>query len=56
MKDPERTRFVYTDRLWQGADMVGLGVASFGHVNGVHMQNLERGRPTPPRSRAARFR
>src|SRR5262249_18370990 len=28
-----------TDRLWQGADMVGLGVASFGHVNGVHMQN-----------------
>jgi oxygen-independent coproporphyrinogen-3 oxidase len=30
---------VYTDRLWQGADMVGLGVASFGHINGVHMQN-----------------
>ena len=28
-------------RLWQGADMVGLGVASFGHVNGVHMQNLD---------------
>ena len=21
--------------------MVGLGVASFGHVNGVHMQNLD---------------
>jgi oxygen-independent coproporphyrinogen III oxidase len=39
VKDPARTRFVYTDRLWQGADMVGLGVASFGHVNGVHMQN-----------------
>jgi oxygen-independent coproporphyrinogen-3 oxidase len=35
------TRFVYRDRLWQGADMVGLGVASFGHVNGVHMQNLD---------------
>jgi oxygen-independent coproporphyrinogen-3 oxidase len=34
-------RFVYRDRLWQGADMVGLGVASFGHVNGVHMQNLD---------------
>ena len=29
------------DRLWQGADMVGLGVASFGHINGVHMQNLD---------------
>jgi oxygen-independent coproporphyrinogen III oxidase len=39
VKDPARTKFVYTDRLWQGADMVGLGVASFGHVNGVHMQN-----------------
>ena len=41
VKDPSRTRFVYTDRLWQGADMVGLGVASFGHVNGVHVQNLD---------------
>jgi oxygen-independent coproporphyrinogen-3 oxidase len=41
VKDPSRTRFVYRDRLWQGADMVGLGVASFGHVNGVHMQNLD---------------
>ena len=35
------TKFVYRDRLWQGADMVGLGVASFGHVNGVHMQNID---------------
>jgi oxygen-independent coproporphyrinogen-3 oxidase len=35
------TKFVYRDRLWQGADMVGLGVASFGHVNGVHVQNLD---------------
>jgi coproporphyrinogen III oxidase-like Fe-S oxidoreductase len=41
VKDPTRTRFVYRDRLWQGADLVGLGVASFGHVNGVHMQNLD---------------
>jgi oxygen-independent coproporphyrinogen-3 oxidase len=41
VKDPARTRFVYRDRLWQGADLVGLGVASFGHVNGVHMQNLD---------------
>jgi coproporphyrinogen III oxidase-like Fe-S oxidoreductase len=39
VKDRSRTQFVYRDRLWQGADMVGLGVASFGHVNGVHMQN-----------------
>jgi oxygen-independent coproporphyrinogen III oxidase len=41
VKDPARTRFIYTDRLWQGADMAGLGVASFGHINGVHMQNLD---------------
>ena len=41
VKDAARTRFVYRDRLWQGADLAGLGVASFGHVNGVHMQNLD---------------
>jgi oxygen-independent coproporphyrinogen-3 oxidase len=41
VKDPSRTTFVYRDRLWQGADMAGLGVASFGHVNGVHMQNMD---------------
>jgi oxygen-independent coproporphyrinogen-3 oxidase len=41
VKHPSRTRFVYTDRLWQGADMVGLGVASFGHINGVHVQNFD---------------
>ena len=39
VKDPSKTKFLYRDRLWQGADMVGLGVASFGHVNGVHVQN-----------------
>jgi oxygen-independent coproporphyrinogen-3 oxidase len=38
VKDPS-TKFIYRDRLWQGADMVGTGVASFGYVNGVHMQN-----------------
>jgi oxygen-independent coproporphyrinogen-3 oxidase len=41
VKNPAKTTFVYRDRLWQGADLVGLGVASFGHVNGVHMQNLD---------------
>jgi oxygen-independent coproporphyrinogen-3 oxidase len=39
VKDPSSVRFVYRDSLWQGADMVGLGVASFGHLNGVHVQN-----------------
>src|SRR6185295_9973696 len=41
VKNPATTKFVYRDRLWQGADLVALGVASFGHVNGVHMQNLD---------------
>jgi oxygen-independent coproporphyrinogen-3 oxidase len=41
VKDPTRTQFVYRDRLWQGADLAGLGVASFGHVSGVHLQNLD---------------
>lgn len=39
VRDPTDTKFRYRDRLWQGADLAGLGVASFGHVNGVHMQN-----------------
>jgi oxygen-independent coproporphyrinogen III oxidase len=41
VKDPSKSRFLYRDRLWQGADLVGLGVASFGHVNGVHLQNVD---------------
>src|SRR3982750_3990186 len=41
VKDPARTKFIYRDRLWQGADMAGLGVASFGHINGVHLQNKD---------------
>src|SRR5579871_3775135 len=40
VKDPSRTKFLYRDLLWSGADMVGLGVASFSHVGGVHFQNL----------------
>src|SRR5207249_4611071 len=39
VKNPERTRFLYRDRLWQGADLLSVGVASFGHINGVHYQN-----------------
>ncbi len=36
-----RSRFVYRDSLWHGADMFGTGVASFGHANGVHIQNVD---------------
>ncbi|HKA07913.1 MAG TPA: radical SAM protein, partial [Gemmataceae bacterium] len=41
VKDKARTRFVYREALWSGADMFGTGVASFGHVNGVHVQNVD---------------
>ncbi len=41
VKNPAVTKFVYRDRLWEGADLLGLGVASFGHINGVHVQNLD---------------
>jgi oxygen-independent coproporphyrinogen-3 oxidase len=41
VKNPAKTTFVYRDRLWEGADLLGLGVASFGHINGVHVQNLD---------------
>ena len=31
--------FVYRDQLWEGADLLSLGVASFGHIGGTHYQN-----------------
>jgi len=39
VKDKTKTRFVYRDRLWAGADLLSLGVASFGHLQGTHYQN-----------------
>ncbi|MDP8242853.1 MAG: coproporphyrinogen-III oxidase family protein [Candidatus Hinthialibacter antarcticus] len=39
VKNPESTKFIYRDMLWSGADMLGLGVSSFGHYGGVHAQN-----------------
>jgi len=39
VKDPSRTHFLYRNLLWTGADMIGLGVASFSHVGGTHFQN-----------------
>jgi oxygen-independent coproporphyrinogen-3 oxidase len=45
VRDATKKRFVYTERLWEGADMMGLGVASFGHISGVHVQNLDRWEP-----------
>jgi oxygen-independent coproporphyrinogen III oxidase len=41
VKDTARCKFVYRDSLWHGADMFGTGVASFGHIGGVHVQNAD---------------
>jgi oxygen-independent coproporphyrinogen-3 oxidase len=35
----EDVTFRYRDSLWHGADMLALGVSSFGHLGGVHFQN-----------------
>ena len=40
VKDPSKVNFSYRDNLWMGADLLATGVASFGHANGVHYQNL----------------
>ncbi len=39
VKDPAKVNFSYRDNLWRGADMLATGIASFGHVSGVHYQN-----------------
>jgi oxygen-independent coproporphyrinogen-3 oxidase len=40
VKDPRKVNFSYRDNLWQGADLLATGIASFGHASGVHYQNL----------------
>jgi oxygen-independent coproporphyrinogen-3 oxidase len=39
VKHPQRVNFSYRDNLWQGSDLLATGIASFGHVSGVHYQN-----------------
>jgi len=39
VKNKKTATFIYRDRLWAGADLLSLGVASFGHIGGVHYQN-----------------
>ena len=39
-KNEGKGRFVYRDSLWHGADMMGTGIASFGHIGGIHAQNM----------------
>ena len=40
VRDPAKSKFVYRDSLWKGADLIGAGVASFSHIGGVHFQNV----------------
>jgi len=35
-------RFVYRDAVWHGFDMIGTGVSSFSHLDGVHYQNHDK--------------
>ncbi len=39
VRDPSHVHFRYRDMLWEGSDLVALGVASFGHLSGFHYQN-----------------
>jgi len=39
VRDPRHVHFRYRDMLWEGSDLLALGVASFGHLSGVHYQN-----------------
>jgi oxygen-independent coproporphyrinogen-3 oxidase len=41
VKNPQHDRFVYRDSVWRGADLLATGVASFGHLAGVHYQNVD---------------
>ncbi len=40
VKDPAKVNFSYRDNLWRGSDMLATGIASFGHISGVHYQNV----------------
>ncbi len=40
IKDTSKVSFSYRDNLFQGSDLLATGIASFGHINGVHYQNL----------------
>lgn len=42
VKKSNHRGFVYRDALWRGADLIGMGVASFGHLAGVHYQNADK--------------
>jgi len=40
VKDKSKVSFSYRDNLWAGSDLLATGIASFGHISGVHYQNV----------------
>jgi oxygen-independent coproporphyrinogen-3 oxidase len=45
VRDPAKVKFEYRHGLFSGADLLSIGVASFGHLNGVHYQNQHEFQP-----------
>lgn len=41
VKNLDTDQFVYRDSVWRGSDLLAAGVSSFGHLQGVHYQNLD---------------
>ncbi|MEO1972493.1 MAG: coproporphyrinogen III oxidase, partial [Pirellulaceae bacterium] len=39
VRNNSKVSFSYRDNLWKGSDLLATGIASFGHVSGVHYQN-----------------
>ena len=41
VRNLDTDHFVYRDNLFRGADLMAVGVSSFGHLQGVHYQNVD---------------
>lgn len=41
VRNRDTDHFVYRDNVWRGCDLLGIGVSSFGHFQGMHYQNLD---------------
>ena len=55
VRDPAKVTFRYREGLFSGADILSVGVASFGHLNGVHYQNHHDFQPYVDAVGAGRF-
>lgn len=40
VRDPNRHPFIYQDAQYHGADLLGIGQASFSYIGGLHFQNV----------------